>query len=70
MNPLRYGTQGRLYGGDGRESGSGSVNSVNLMRYNKKGHIFRYNNLRESSLKTYGGITYVPVSILSYYEEL
>ena len=70
MNPVRYGTQGRVYGGSGRESGNGSMNSANHMRHNKKGHIFWYNDLRESSLTAYGGITYVPISILSHYEKL
>ena len=46
MNPVRYGTQGKVYGGGGRESGNGLVSSVNRMRYNKKGHIFMYNNLQ------------------------
>jgi hypothetical protein len=45
MNPLRYGTQGKLYGGNGRESENGSMNLANHVICNKKGHICRYTYL-------------------------
>jgi hypothetical protein len=46
MNLAAFGIQGRAYFGGGVELESGSGNSANPMRYNKKGHMFRYNNLQ------------------------
>jgi len=70
IRQLRSGRQERAYSGSGAEPGNGSKNSENRMRYSKKGHIFRYNYLRDTHQDIKGGITHVPLSILSYHEKL
>ena len=64
------GLQGKAYCGDGVEPGNGSQSSVIYMKCNKNGHIVMYNTSWLTLSNLYGGITYVPISILSYYEKL
>jgi hypothetical protein len=46
------------------------MNLMSHIRHNKIGHMFRYNSLQGIPQDTKGGITYVPISILSDYEKL
>ena len=70
MNQARYGIQGKARGGSGKEPENGSMNLESRMKRNKNGHMFRYNSLQGIQQDTKGGITYVPISILSDYEKL
>jgi hypothetical protein len=70
MNQARYGLQGKARGGNGKERENGSMNLMSHIRHNKIGHMFRYNSLQGIPQDTKGGITYVPISILSDYEKL
>jgi len=70
MNPLVFGIPDRVCFGDGAEPWNGSVSLKTYMIYNKNGHIFWYNNLHNILSYIQGGITYVPIPILSHYEKL
>ena len=65
MKQLKYGSQDKVVSGSGVELTNGLGNLKTCMKYNKNGHIVMYNTSVRILSNLYGGIIYVPISILS-----